>query len=666
MRQIWRYDVRSIRSKAASMQCVRQFFSLKPTKRSATVMVLWVSVGTSMLAQVPYLGKGPDASFQQVDFSQMYLDQMNRDLKKTVDQKAQDKKLVDSGIVSALDLAAPHKAVDEYNQAASLMKAQNSKAAAKHFRRAIDQYPKFVSAHVGLGLAYLDLEDTMRAKGEFEAASKLDDKFPGSFAHLGQLALSQSDFGTAQAALEKAASAQPSDARILSCLAFAQTGTHEYRHALETARRVHELDHKGMANVHYVAASAAMALNDYGAMQLELKLFVSEDPTNAFAPVARQNLAALASNGPARVAGTAGPQQTTTVVASLQTQTFPNSERLKVQLSGLGDESANETCDDCNTLAEASPIPKVAGYGEVSDVPQGLPSRTGTWTIRKSVDEVTVFFSVSSHGHMVSDLQQSDIQLRDDGKPPARVLQFAPQSKLPLRLALLVDTSGSVHDRFSFEKRAASKFVEKMLNSASDLAFIAGFANEATVTQDFSSDPGELAKGIEKLSNEGGTSLFDAVSFACWKLAAYPDSERVARVLVILSDGEDNSSHSSLKQSIQVAEKTGVTIYTVSTREVPGDKTDADRVLELLAERTGGEAMFPGAVRTLGGSFDKLHDSIRSRYFIAYKPADFEPNGSFRTITITAEKDGKRLQVRARKGYHARLEPSSQGAQARK
>jgi VWFA-related protein len=126
-------------------------------------------------------------------------------------------------------------------------------------------------------------------------------------------------------------------------------------------------------------------------------------------------------------------------------------------------------------------------------------------------------------------------------------------------------------------------------------------------------------------------------------------------VLVILSDGEDNSSHSSLKQSIQVAERTGVTIYTVSTREDRGDKTDADKVLEVLAERSGGEAMFPGDILTLGRSFDKLHDLIRSRYFVAYKPADFQPNGNFRTISVIAEKDGKRLQVRTRKGYHARV-----------
>jgi len=640
------------------MHLDRQFPSSSSMKRSTIVIVLWVSAGTfmSVPAQVPYLGRGPDAAFQQVDFSQMYLDQFNQNKKKTEEQKAQEKKLVDTGIVSALDLAAPRKAVDEYNHATTLMKAQHSKEAAKYLRRALDQYPEFVSAHINLGLAYLDQEDTARARSEFETAAKLDDKYPGSFVHLGQLALSQSDFGTAQSALEKAASVQPLDAKILCGLAYAQNGTHEYRQTLETARRVHALDHKGLANVHYVAASAAMALNDFDAMEHELGFFLSEDPTNAFAPTARQNLAAITHNRAVRAASSGGPQFTTTVVASPQTQTLPYTDRLKAQLNGLADGSDNETCDDCDTLAEASPPPERAGTGELSDVPQGLPSRTGTWTIRKSVDEVTLFFAVSNHGHMVNGLEQSDIQIRDDNKLPEKVMQFAPQSKLPLRLALIVDTSGSVHDRFSFEKHAAAKFVQKMLSNASDLGFIAGFSSETTVTQDFSSDPAELGQGIEKLTNGGGTALFDAVSFACWKLAAYPDRERVARVLVILSDGEDNSSHSSLKQSLQVAEKTGATIYTVSTREDHGDKTDADKVLELLAERSGGEAMFPGDMLTLGRSFDKLHDVIRSRYFVAYKPADFQPNGSYRPISIIAEKDGKRLQVRTRKGYHARLD----------
>ena len=597
---------------------------------------------------------GPDP-LAQYDLKLMFLDQANRHARESEERRKQDKQLIDSGMVSALDLEAPNKAVGEYNRATSLMKAQNSKEAIKHFQRAIQTYPNFVLAHMGLGLAYVDQEDAADARTEFETAGKLDKKFAGAFLNLGLLALSMNDFETAELELEKAASLCPTDGRILSGLAYAQNGAHQYQQAVKTAQQVHALKHKGMANVHYVAASAALSLQDYETVERELGFFLSEDPTNALAPIARNNLAALTHNKEVRAAA-ASPQAT--LVASLQPQTVPNSDRLKAQLNALGDESDGGSCGGCSTPPETSVNAADTNNVATATVPPAIPARLNSWTIRSDVDQVTLFFAVSSHGRMVNDLRQSDLRILDDNKPPEKVEQFAPQSKLPLRLALLVDTSGSVHDRFSFEKRVAIKFVEKMLSGPSDLGFIAGFSNEITVSQDFSRDPAELAKGIEKLTNGGGTALFDAVSTACRKLGAYPESDRVARVLVILSDGEDNSSQSSLKQTIQAAEGTGVAIYTVSTKEESGDESDADKVLELLAERTGGEALFPGDMLALGKSFERLHDLIRSRYLVAYRPADFQPNGSYRAISVIAERDGKRLQVRARKGYHARLEPN--------
>jgi Ca-activated chloride channel homolog len=627
----------------------------KVMKRRCAWAVAFVVCGAGpALAQLPYMNAGPDSGFAQLDFAQMYLDQMSRHAKESDQQKAQDKALIDSGVVSALDLEAPNKAVEEYDRGNKLLRAQNSKEAVKHLQKAIEVYPKFVSAHVGLGLAYVDQDDPNRAKAEFETAAKLDNKFAASFLNLGMVALSLNDFGTAQPELEKAASLRPNDARILTTLAYAQNGVHQYQQALQTAQRVHTLDHKGMANVHYVAASAAMSLKDFEAMERELNIFLSEDSTSAFAPVARKNLEALAHNKTVRAAIANGPQPTT--VSATQLQTFPNSDRLKAQLSALDNDPDEANCADCGKPSEADTTAE-SGNGAPTYPSPGLSSRPrGVFTLRTSVDQVAVFFSVSSHGHMISDLEQSEIHILDNSKPPEKVLQFAPQSKLPLRLALLIDTSGSVHDRFSFEKHTATKFVQSVLSSSFDLGFIAGFSGGMTVTQDFTSDQGELASGIEKLTNGGGTALFDAVSSACWKLAEFRDGERVARVLVILSDGEDNSSHGTLKQAIQAAEKTGVTIYTISTREDRGDKTDADKMLEALAERSGGDAMFPGGALDLGKSFDKLRELIRSRYFIAYKPADFLPNGSYRTINIIAEKNGKHLQVRSRKGYHARLE----------
>jgi Ca-activated chloride channel homolog len=601
------------------------------------------------------MNAGPDSQFAQIDFAQMYLDEQNHHSKSLEQQRVKNQALIDSGTVSALDLEAPNKAIAEFNRASTLLKAQNSKEAIVHLQKALAVYPKFVSAHNTLGLAYLDQEDG-RAKDEFEAAAKLDEKFPGSFMNLGLLALSVKDFATAQTDLQKAASIQPKDAKVLSALAFAQNGDHQYQQTVETAKRVHALEHRGMANVHYIAAAAALSLSDLDTVQNELKLFLAEDPTNPLAPVAHQNLDTLQHRGVAQTGAAVSPATTSD---SSRLQTFPNSERLAAQVKAAGEKPAAEACETCTT-----PAPTLTAENASPNAPAAAPlalARTvgGAWTIHKSVDETALFFAVSSHGHMVSDLDLSNIHIRDDNKPPQKILQFVPQSKLPLRLGLLIDTSGSVQARFSFEKHAASKFLEKVLNGTSDLGFVAGFSSDTAITQDFTAEPGALGKGVETLTNGGGTALFDAVSLACWKLAAYPEQERVARVLVVLSDGEDNSSHRSLKQIIEDAETKGVTIYTVSTSEDTSAKTDADRVLQVLAERSGGESMFPGEIMALDKSLARLRDLIRSRYLIAYKAAGFAPNGKYRTIHIAAEKEGKHLQVHARKGYYARIESPS-------
>ncbi|HET9743664.1 MAG TPA: VWA domain-containing protein [Terriglobales bacterium] len=281
------------------------------------------------------------------------------------------------------------------------------------------------------------------------------------------------------------------------------------------------------------------------------------------------------------------------------------------------------------------------------------------WKIRDTVDEVAMFFSATDHGALVDNLRLSDIAIRDDQKRPLRVLQLIPQAKLPLRLGLLVDVSGSLQPRFSFEKKAAERFLQRMLSNPADLAFITAFSDKPNVVQDFTGDTKQLSTGIEKLKIGGGTAIWDAVSYVSWKLAAYPDKQRVAKVLVVLTDGQDNLSAITLKQAIRDAEDAGVAVYAISTEtfdqlgQFANPVSDADRVLQALAGRTGGEAFFPGNMRSLNKTFDRLQEVIRSRYLIAYKPANLESNGSYHRVTIVAKKDGKRLQVHARKGYYA-------------
>jgi len=398
-----------------------------------------------------------------------------------------------------------------------------------------------------------------------------------------------------------------------------------------------------MGHAHYVAAAAAISLKDYPLAQSELTIFLQEDPANRLAATARYSLDTLERNHKAAADARASAQQAATQVAAHVSQNLANSNRLRTQLADAS--NADESCDNCaDTVTTAKLNPEAAS---VPDVTRGN-DYPGEWTIRSVVDELAVYFCVTSGGHPVTGLELSDIKARDDKKFPERVLQFSSQSKLPLCLGVLIDTSGSVQPRFSFEKRAAVKFLQQMLTNASDLGFVAGFAEAPTATQDFTGDPEKPTAGVNQLTNNGGTALFDAVSFACRKLAAYPERERVAKVLVVVTDGVDNSSHASLRQTIREKEATGVTVYTISIKDGGGDNTEADKVLQTLAERSGGEALFPADMMTLGRSFDQLRDQIRSRYLIAYKPADFQPDGKYRTISITAEKNSKHLQVHAR------------------
>jgi Ca-activated chloride channel family protein len=598
-------------------------------------------------------GNYMEAQFARVEFAEKLLEVQNR---QNAEKEKLKKKLLDSGTVSVLDLKAPRKALAEFNTASEFLKQQKDKEAIAHLQKAIATYPNFVSAHNDLGIAYQNLEMTGEAKSEFETAAKLDEKFAEPLMNLGKLSLSQKDFIAAESNLQKAASLRPADAKLLTVLAYAQNGGHEYHHAIETAVRVHGLQHDGVANIHYVAAASAIALMDFDVVQRELELFIKEDPTNPLAPTARYNLKVLAASktAPVQSSNSVGSPQTTSTIS-----TFPNSERLKDALASLGVD--DDVCTDCPAV-EAKLFPHAPEAGIASSAGSSdvvAVTSSGTWKIRQVIDEVAVFFAVTNRGKLVNNLEAKDLAIQDDNKPPAKVLQFTSQSKLPLRLGLLLDVSGSLQPRFSFEKQAAGRFVHEMLSNPSDLAFVAGFSDEPKVAQDFSADLTQLSVGIENLKIGGGTAVWDAISFACWKLAAYPEKERVSRVLVVLTDGEDNLSRTSLKNAIRDAENTGVTVYAISTKgfadlgQYGNPISDADKVLQALAERTGGEALFPGDMGTLNKSFDKLRDIIRSGYLVAYRPANFQSDGHYRRISIIANKNGRRLKVHARQGYYA-------------
>jgi Ca-activated chloride channel homolog len=283
------------------------------------------------------------------------------------------------------------------------------------------------------------------------------------------------------------------------------------------------------------------------------------------------------------------------------------------------------------------------------------------WTIKKQVNEVNLWFTASVHGKFVGDLTKDDITIQDDGEIPAAILEFRPQHDLPLRVGLLVDTSGSIKDRFHFEQAAATGFLRDAIHEPQDFGFVMGFANHPELTQDLTNDTALLSSGIAALRPVGGTALFDAIAVASHKLASASEERFVAKVLVVLSDGDDNSSQIRLEDAINVAQHEGVVIYAINTNPPTSDYrlADSHRIgdnnMKRLAEQTGGRALRPESARVVAEAFSKVQQELRCRYAISYRPANFVADGHYRRIRIAARRQGKNLQVHARAGYFARL-----------
>ena len=321
-----------------------------------------------------------------------------------------------------------------------------------------------------------------------------------------------------------------------------------------------------------------------------------------------------------------------------------------------------QNCTTCLSsalgISGGSPANTGNNFSESRSIFVGAADIGDPWTIRKRVDEVTVFFTATKGRKFVGDLTQEEVSVKDDNKPPAKISAFGHQSDLPLRMGLAIDTSNSIHYRFNFEQEAASRFLRKIVRSEMDRAFVMGFSDHINLTQDYTDDADKLAGGVSALHADGGTALFDAVRASCWKLARVADQGPTARILVLISDGDDNASKITLQQAIEAAQREEVTIYTISTNN-SGYTRGGDKILKDLAFQTGGQTFLPNNAREMVKAFTSIEQEMRSRYALAYQPADLREDGRFHRIEIRAQKSNRKIHVHARKGYFARLEVPS-------
>lgn len=273
-------------------------------------------------------------------------------------------------------------------------------------------------------------------------------------------------------------------------------------------------------------------------------------------------------------------------------------------------------------------------------------------TIRKTVNEVNVVFTVTDkHGRYVKDLKKDDFKVIDDSKPADEVRSFHSETDLPLQVGLLIDASNSVRDRFKFEQEAAVEFLNQTVRRHYDQAFVVGFDVTPEVTQDFTDDTEALSVGVHALRPGGGTAMYDALYFACRdKLMKQAHTGPVRRAIILLSDGDDNQSHVTREEAIEMAQRAEVTVYTISTN-LTGSDHKYDKILERISEATGGRAYVPFQLTEVANAFAAIQEELRSQYLISYKPADFRLDGRYRSIEIVAQQ--KSLHVRSRHGYYA-------------
>jgi len=284
--------------------------------------------------------------------------------------------------------------------------------------------------------------------------------------------------------------------------------------------------------------------------------------------------------------------------------------------------------------------------------PAAAPSAEDQSRITVDVTRVNLLYTVTDKkGRFVSNLTRDDFEIFEN-KKRQQILEFTAETDLPLRLAILVDTSNSIRERFHFIQEAATDFIATVMRPGKDKALVVSFDTSPELVADLTDDTVALTKGIRDLRPGGGTALYDAIFFSCRdKLMKDQPRDKFRRALIVLSDGDDNQSRYTREQALEMAHKADAVIYTISTN-ITHLETSGDKVLKRYAEETGGIAFFPFKAEDLGQSFENIENELRHQYNVFYRPDPLRTDGLYHPVDIHV-KERRELNVRARHGYYA-------------
>ena len=298
-----------------------------------------------------------------------------------------------------------------------------------------------------------------------------------------------------------------------------------------------------------------------------------------------------------------------------------------------------------------SPVqPQQGGAPQPGQNPEG--ENNGVYVFRARVEEVVLHATVyDDHDHMVTNLDKTAFQVFEDGV--LQTITSFRREDIPVAVGIVIDNSGSMRDKRPAVNQAALNFVRS--SNPQDEVFIVNFNDEYYLDQDFTSRIPQLRDALEKIEARGGTALYDAIVASADHLKKNARLEK--KVLLVVTDGEDNASRESLEQAVRrLQAENGPTVYTIGL--LGGERQRrARRALATVAEDTGGVAFFPKDLGEVDSITQEVAHDIRNQYTIGYRPTRPQSQGGYRSIKVIAHAHGyKKLQVRTRTGYYAASE----------
>jgi Ca-activated chloride channel homolog len=291
-----------------------------------------------------------------------------------------------------------------------------------------------------------------------------------------------------------------------------------------------------------------------------------------------------------------------------------------------------------------------------------------------------LFTAVDRNKRFITTLKQDDVRILEDGVPQ-QIFTFVRETDRALSLAILIDTSASQERTLPEEKRAAQQFVDTVIRPSKDEVAVLTFTGDATLEQGLTGSPSRVRRAIERVefvppsgyiggglvvpggtppisgdnqARAGSTAIWDAVWVTSDEVLS-DTSDKTRRAIIILTDGVDTSSHSSLGKAVDSALRADAIIYAIGIGDNYYDGVD-EGSLRKLSERTGGRAYFPRNEADLRSAFAQIQDELRSQYLLAYSPLNRAKDGTFRKVEVEVKDPElrKNLRLTYRQGYFAR------------